>query len=87
VGCQAADTATTVHALDQGAEELNPFVAKILETLGTLGFIAVKLGVTLLVVHYHAEISTGLLATVNVVTCGAATHNALVARRLAAERE
>jgi hypothetical protein len=73
--------------MDQGAEELNPVVAKVLETLGTAGFIAAKLGVTLLVLHYHAELSTGLLATVNVVTCGAATHNAVVARRLSRERD
>jgi hypothetical protein len=82
VGCEAADTATTIHAMDQGAEELNPVVAKVFETLGTAGFIAVKAGVTLLVLHYHAGLSTALLATVNSVTCAAAANNAVVANKL-----
>jgi hypothetical protein len=82
VGCQAADTGTTLHALEHGAEELNPFVAAILGALGPAGFIAAKAGVTLLVLHYHAEVSSGLLATVNVVTCGVAAHNVAVAGKL-----
>jgi hypothetical protein len=82
VGCQASDTVTTLHATERGAQELNPFVAAILDALGPAGFIAAKAGVTLLVLHYHAEVSSGLLATVNVVTCGAAAHNVAVARKL-----
>lgn len=78
---------TTVHGMEQGARELNPVVAAIFTTLGPAGFIAAKVGVTLVVLRYHAEISTGLLATADVVTCGVAVNNARVARKLSAERE
>jgi hypothetical protein len=73
--------------MEQGARELNPVVAAVLETVGTAGFIAAKLGVTLLVLHYHAELSTALLATVNGITCAAAANNAAVARQLSTTRD
>jgi hypothetical protein len=82
VGCQAADTITTVQGLDRGAKEVNPLVAAILAAGGITAFVATKVGVTLMILHYHAEISTGVLATANVVTCGVAAHNAKVLNRL-----
>jgi hypothetical protein len=82
VACQTADTATTVQGLERGARELNPIVNAIFSVGGVAGFIAAKAGVTLLVLHYHAEISTGVLATANVITCGAAAHNARVMSQL-----
>jgi hypothetical protein len=44
--------------------------------------VAAKAGVTLLVLQHHAEISSGLLATANVITCGATVHNASVLSKL-----
>ena len=82
VACQGADTYTTVEGLDRGAREVNPIVAGILAAGGVAAFIATKVGITLLILHYHAEISTGVLATANVVTCGVAAHNATVLNRL-----
>ena len=82
VGCQAADTWTTVEGLDRGAKEVNPIVAGIIAAGGITAFVATKLGVTLLILHYHAEISTGVLATANVLTCGVAAHNATVLQKL-----
>ena len=82
VGCQAADTATTLHGLELGAKEANPVVARLLDRFGPQGFIAVKTGVTLLVLHHYAAISPDLLAVLNGLTCGVAAHNANVASRL-----
>ena len=82
VACQAADTYTTVEGLDRGAREVNPIVAGIIAAGGITAFVATKLGVTLLILHYHADISTGVLATANVVTCGVAAHNATVLQKL-----
>ena len=82
VTCQTADTVTTVHGLEKGAKERNPIVRTIFETGGPAAFVAVKAGVTLLILHYHAVISTGVLATADVITCGAAVNNAVVASKL-----
>lgn len=82
VACQAADTYTTAEGLERGAREVNPIIAGILAAGGIAAFIATKIGVTLLILHYHAEISTGVLATANVLTCGVAAHNAAVLKRL-----
>ena len=82
VGCQAADTVTTVQGLERGGREVNPIVAGIIAAGGITAFVATKVGVTLLILHYHSEISTGILATANVVTCGAAAHNAMVLNKL-----
>ena len=82
VACQAADTYTTVQGLERGAREVNPIVAGIIAAGGIAAFVATKIGVTLLILHYHAEISTGVLATANVLTCGVAAHNASVLRKL-----
>lgn len=82
VGCQAADTVTTLHGLSLGAREANPIVAWIMEKSGTPGFIAVKAGVTLLVLYHYPAISADLLAVANGVTCAAAAHNMRVAEKL-----
>ena len=82
VGCQAADTWTTVEGLERGAREVNPIVAGIIAAGGITAFVATKVSVTLLILKYHADISTGLLATANVVTCGVAAHNANVLQKL-----
>ena len=82
VGCQAADTVTTVQGLERGAREVNPIVAGIIAAGGIAAFVATKVGVTLLILHYHSEISSGVLAAANVVTCGVAAHNAHVLNKL-----
>ncbi len=82
VACQAADTHTTVEGLGRGAREVNPIVAGIIAAGGIAAFIATKIGVTLVILHYHSEISTGVLATANVLTCGVAAHNAYVLHKL-----
>ena len=82
VACQTADTVTTVKGLERGARELNPIVLAILSAGGVAALVAAKAGVTLLVLQHHAEISPGLLATANVITCGAAVHNASVLNKL-----
>jgi uncharacterized protein DUF5658 len=82
VVCQTADTVTTVKGLERGARELNPIVLALLNAGGVAALVAAKAGVTLLVLQHHAEISSGLLATANVITCGAAVHNASVLSKL-----
>lgn len=82
VGCQAADTVTTLHGISLGARETNPIVAWILEKSGPYGLIAVKAGVTLLVLHHYPVLSSDLLALANGVTCAAAANNARVAAKL-----
>jgi len=82
VFCQAADTVTTIHALDHGAREANPFVDRLLTTFGPGGFIAAKLAVTLLVLHYYPDLSSDLVIVINAATCAVAAHNAYVASQL-----
>jgi hypothetical protein len=82
VACQAADTATTLHAVSLGAREANPVVAWLLENTGPGGFIAAKISVTLLFLRYYPEISSDLVILVNAVTCGVAAHNARVIDQL-----
>jgi hypothetical protein len=87
VGCQTADTVTTLHGLSLGAQEANPIVAWIMEKSGTPGFIAVKAGVTLLVLYHYPAISADLLAAANGITCAAAAHNMRVAEKLTPKGE
>jgi len=65
VGCQAADAGTTLHAAGLGAREANPFVEWLLAQFGPSGFIAAKIGVTLLVLHYHPVLPSGLVSLAN----------------------
>jgi hypothetical protein len=78
VFCQAA----TLHALDHGAREANPFVDRLLTTFGPGGFIAAKLAVTLLVLHYYPDLSSDLVIVINAATCAVAAHNAYVAQQM-----
>ena len=87
VGCQAADTATTLYTIERGGRELNPLVDAIFTAAGPAGFIAAKAGVTLFVLHEFAEIPSGLMAVASGITCAAAVNNVLVARRLEAGKE
>jgi len=82
VGCQAADSATTLHAVSLGAQEANPVVRWLLDTLGPGGFIAAKVSVTLLLLHHYPELSSNLVVFVNGVTCAVAAHNLRVASQL-----
>src|SRR5687768_7559364 len=82
VACQAADTATTLHAVSIGAREANPVVGWLLENTGPGGFIAAKVAVTLLFLKYYPEISSDVVILVNAVTCGVAAHNARVIDQL-----
>ena len=82
VGCQAADTVTTLHALDLGAREANPVVDRLLKEFGAGGFIAAKIGVTLLFLKVYPDISSDLVILVNGVTCAVAARNAVIAGKL-----
>jgi hypothetical protein len=82
VGCQAADTVTTLHALDLGAREANPVVEGLLEKFGPPGFIAVKIAVTLLFLQVYPDIGSNLVIALNAVTCGVAARNAYIAGEL-----
>lgn len=79
VFCQAADAVTTLHAVDLGAREANPLVEWMLKEFGPEGFIAAKIGVTLLFLQVYPQLSSDLVTLVNAVTCGVAAHNAWVA--------
>ena len=80
IGCQAADTLTTVYGVTHGALEANPLMAGIINSLGIAGFVAVKIGITYLLVSNRDKIPEVAMAAVNVVTCGVATHNLAVIR-------
>jgi hypothetical protein len=82
VFCQAGDTVTTLHALDLGAREANPVVDGLIETFGPGGFIAAKIAVTLLVLHYYPQLSSDLVGLLNGATCAVAAHNAYVASQM-----
>jgi len=82
VACQAADTATTLHAVSIGAREANPVVEWLLDKTGPGGFIAAKIAVTLLFLKYYPDISSDLVILVNGLTCGVAAHNARVIYQL-----
>lgn len=73
--CQAADTITTVVGIEvYGAVEVNPIMAVVYNTFGPIGFIASKILVTYVLLHFAPSYPTAT-AIVNVVTCGAAVNN------------
>ena len=80
IGCQAADTFTTVYGVTHGAVEANPLMARIINSLGVAGFVVFKIGITYLLVSNREKIPEAARAGINVVTCGAATHNLTVIR-------
>ncbi|HEX4927242.1 MAG TPA: DUF5658 family protein [Burkholderiales bacterium] len=77
-----ADTATTLEGIHRGAKEVNPMVDSLLAAVGPAGFVAIKAGVTLVVLEHYAEVSQALLATLNGATCAVAAHNAYVIGQL-----
>jgi hypothetical protein len=87
VFCQAADTTTTLHAVDLGAREMNPFVNWLLTNYGSTAFIAAKIAVTLLVVKAYPDLSSDLVAVLNGVTCAVAANNARIAGELEKSRQ
>ena len=78
IGCQAADTLTTVHGVTHPAPQANPLMAGIINSFGIAGFVAFKAALTYFLVTRHDDIPVTALATVNVITCGAAVNNLLV---------
>ena len=59
----------------------------ILDHFGKEGFVAVKAGVTIAVLHYYPVISQDLLAVADGITCAAAANNVRVARKLVNQQE
>ena len=78
IGCQVADTLTTVYGVSHGAAEANPLMAGIINSFGIAGFVAFKAALTYFLLTRHDDIPVTALATVNVITCGAAVNNLLV---------
>lgn len=85
VGCQVADTVTTLRAVELGAREANPVVEWLLEKSGPGGFMAAKAGATALFLTVYPDVPSGLVILLNGVTCAVAAHNALIATK--AERK
>lgn len=77
IGCQAADAVTTVAALEAGASEANPIVAKIIASSGYLGLVVFKVVIAAILMHYSDDAPEAVGAA-NAITCGAALNNALL---------
>jgi hypothetical protein len=73
IGCQSADTITTIIALHSGAVEANPLMAGVISALGIPGLILVKLGLILLL--NRDDVPQEARVAANVITCGVAVHN------------
>jgi hypothetical protein len=86
VGCQAADTVTTLRAVELGAREANPVVEWLIENLGPGGFMAAKAGATALFLSVFPDVPSGLVMLLNGVTCAVAGHNARIVVQLERER-
>ena len=82
VVCQTADVATTLHAVNLEAREVNPMVDWLLKEFGPGAFVAAKVGVTVLLLHYYPDLPSDLVIAVNGLTCAVAVHNAMVAAEL-----
>jgi Domain of unknown function (DUF5658) len=78
VGCQVADTVTTLRALELGAREANPVVEWLIAKSGPGGFMAVKFGATALFLSVYPDVPSGIVMLVNGVTCAVAAHNARI---------
>lgn len=77
IGCQAADTVTTIAALHGGASEANPIVAGIIKSAGYFGLIVFKIAITLLLLNYADE-HPEAVGFGTAITCGAAVNNLLL---------
>ena len=82
VGCQVADTVTTLRAVELGGREANPVVKWLLEKSGPGGFMAAKVGATALFLAVYPDVPPGVVMLVNGVTCAVAAHNARIVARL-----
>lgn len=76
VGCQAADTVTTIIALKSGASEANPLLAPLIASVGYGGLIVVKALVTWLLLEVREE-APEVVGGVNAATCAVAARNVL----------
>lgn len=76
-GCQVADTVTTIAALKAGASEANPIVAGVIKHAGYFGLIALKVAVTMVLIHYATE-QPEATGAVTAATCAAAVNNVLL---------
>ena len=86
VGCQVADTVTTLRALELDAREANPVVEWLLKQFGPGGFMAAKAGATALFLSVYPDVSSGLVMLINGVTCAVAAHNARIVIELERKR-
>ena len=86
IGCQVADTITTVAALERGAVEANPLMERLLDSFGLPGFVLAKIAITWALVWYmKPEPGSGAeagRAAVSGLTCAAAINNYGVIRGL-----
>lgn len=82
VGCQVADTVTTLRAVELGGREANPVVEWLLKQFGPGGFMAAKAGATALFLSVYPDVPSGLVMLINGVTCAVAAHNARIVIRL-----
>lgn len=74
IACQAADTITTLLALNHGAREANPLMAGVIKSFGYPGFLLTKFAVTWFLLDRREE-HPEAVAAANIITCGAAVHN------------
>jgi hypothetical protein len=85
IGCQAADTVTTIAALESGAREGNPLLARVLEGAGLPGLVLVKIAITWALLKYvrpeRSELERTGRAAVNAQACAAAVYNLAVVLR------
>ena len=86
VGCQVADTVTTLRALELGGREANPVVEWLIEQTGPGGFMAAKFGATALFLTVYPDVPSGLVMLVNGATCLVAAHNARIVIKLEEKR-
>ncbi|HSA89577.1 MAG TPA: DUF5658 family protein [Burkholderiales bacterium] len=86
VGCQVADTVTTLRAVELGAREANPVVEWLLEKSGPGGFMAAKAGATALFLTVYPDVPSGLVMLLNGLTCAVAAHNARIVNKLDEKR-
>lgn len=77
IGCQVADTATTVIAVNSGAVEANPIMAGILNSMGWMGFLVFKAAITLFLLD-QADKEPEIVGGATAATCGIAIHNLLL---------
>jgi hypothetical protein len=86
VGCQLADTVTTLRAVELGAREANPVVEWLLEKFGPGGFMAAKAGAAALFLAVYPDVPSGIVILLNGVTCAVAAHNARLVIELEGKR-